>query len=89
MEARIGKSHDVAATSWSLCDEQIVVEPRDSFAFHCTQPITGSLIMVQLLQNGIIYACEIQVYGHILCEYSHFSHKTVLLGIGQLSNERL
>ena len=70
METRIGKSHDVAAASWTLCDEQIVDEPHHSIIFHCYQPITGSLIMLQLLQYGIIHACEIQVYGDIFCEYS-------------------
>ena len=68
MEARIGQSIDVAATRWPLCDEQTTDEDHEAIAFHCHRPIAGNLIMIRLLQYGLIYACEIQVYGHTTCK---------------------
>lgn len=63
---RVGTSEDMDIETWPLCESRHVGGHLESYGFRCSQPLTGSLILIQMLENGILFACEIQVYGQIL-----------------------
>ena len=68
-EVKISASKGGPLTTWLLCATRVVPGNVESFAFHCNEQVTGSVIKIQALKTAILAACEIMVYGQITCKY--------------------